>query len=143
MLGSIRYSRFLVKIVIDTYTIGHMEYHIYPLKLYIRKIPVVTLLAIGSILNVFSWIWLFLQIPRNAEQVFLHYTILFGVDQIGERIQVYTTPLFGLCLLIMNVLVGWLLYRRDWFFSYVIVAVAVVVNIFVAISSVLVVFLNI
>ncbi len=97
----------------------------------------------AAALNVFSWAWLLLQIPRTAEQVFLHYTILFGVDQIGEPAQVYYVPLMGLALLIANFFGGWVLYRKDWFYSYTLLAIGVVVNIFVAISSVLVVFLNI
>lgn len=142
-MESIRYSPFLVKTVIATYTIGHMEYHLYPLKLYVRKIPVAVLLGAGTLLNVFSWIWLLLQIPRTTEQVFLHYTILFGVDQIGEPGQVYRVPLIGLVLLVLNLLGGWVLYRKDSFYSYALLAIAVILNIFVAISSVLVVFLNI
>ncbi|MBP9732481.1 MAG: hypothetical protein KBD29_03430 [Candidatus Magasanikbacteria bacterium] len=120
-----------------------MEYHLYPLKLYFRKIPVVVLMSVGALLNVFSWVWLLLQVPRTAEQVFLHYTILFGVDQIGEPGQVYYVPLMGLALLILNFFGGWVLYRRGWFYSYTLLAIGVVVNMFVAISSVLVVFLNI
>ncbi len=122
---------------------GHMEYHLYPLKLYFKRIPVVVLMGAGALLNVFSWVWLLLQIPRTAEQVFLHYTILFGVDQIGEPGQVYYVPLMGLALLIANFFGGWVLYRKDWFYSYTLLAIGVVVNIFVAISSILVVFLNI
>ena len=120
-----------------------MEYHLYPLKLYIRKIPVIVLMVTGILLNVFSWGWLALQVPHTAEQVFLHYTILFGVDQIGERGQIFLVPLVGFGLLVLNFLLGWVLYRKDWFYSYALVGIGVILNIYVVISSVLVVFLNI
>lgn len=98
-------------------------------------------ISIGLI--VFSWIWLFLQIPRDAEQVFLHYNILFGVDKIGLYREVYLVPLMGATVTMVNFLLAWTVYRKDWFFSYTIVAIGLVVNIFIAINSVLVVFLNI
>ncbi len=120
-----------------------MEYRMYPLKLYLRKLPVAIMVSIGVILNLFSWLWLALQIPMDMEQVFLHYNILFGVDQIGEPKDMYIAPLIGLAILGINVILGWLLYRKDWFFSYIMLLLTIVVNVAVAVMSILVVFLNI
>lgn len=122
---------------------GHMEYRVYPLKLYAQRLPVIIMMAGVSALNIFSWLWLFFKVPRNIDQVFLHYNILFGVDKIGERGEVYYTPLIGLAIMAVNFIIAWIIYKKDWFFSYTLLGVAVVVNIFVAIASVLVVFLNI
>ncbi len=119
-----------------------MEYKVYPLKLYIRKIPVVSMVGAVSILNLFSLAWLIFQIPHNTEQVFLHYNILFGVDRIGELWEVYLTSLIAIVLCCVDFLCAWLLYRRDWLLSYFLLAVSVVISIFVTISSILVVFLN-
>lgn len=125
------------------YTIGHMQYHVYPLKLYIRKVPVIVIIGAALALNLFSWAWLLFQIPHNSEQVFLHYNILFGVDQIGEPRQVYTASLVGLSIIAINFISAWVLYRKDRFYSYILLAGALTVNSFVAIASILVVGLNI
>ncbi len=120
-----------------------MEYHVYPLKLFVRKVPVLSMLGGALALNIFSWLWLLLQIPRDLEQVFLHYNILFGVDKIGESGEVYYASLIGLALLVANFITAWILYKKDWFLAYLLLAIAMMVNLFVAISSVLIVFLNI
>lgn len=120
-----------------------MEYRVYPLKLYIRKIPVMVIIGAALALNLFSWAWLLFQIPHNSEQVFLHYNILFGIDQIGEPREVYTASFIGLITIVVNFVAAWLLYRKDSFYSYALLASALTVNIFVAVASVLVVYLNI
>lgn len=120
-----------------------MQYHVYPLKLYIRKVPVIVIIGAALALNLFSWAWLLFQIPHNSEQVFLHYNILFGVDQIGEPRQVYTASLVGLSIIAINFISAWVLYRKDRFYSYILLAGALTVNSFVAIASILVVGLNI
>lgn len=140
---SIRYRNVLVKLRCDTYTMEHMEYHIYPLKLYLRKLPVVIMVSCALILNIFSWLWLVLQIPMDLEQVFLHYTILFGVDQIGRPQDMYITPAIGASIIVVNTIVGWMIYRKDWFFSYSLLAIMIAVQAAVAVTSVLIVFLNI
>jgi len=115
----------------------------YPLKLYITKAPVLFLTILIIIFNIFSWVWLWLHIPRGLEYVFLHYTVLFGVDRIGSVVDMYMIPLSGLVIGCANIILGWLLYRRSKFFSYILLSTAVLVNMFVAIYAVLVIFLNI
>ncbi len=56
----------------------------YPLKLYIRKWPIALFGGLAALLNLFSWLWLSIQIPDTSGQMFLHYNVLFGVDYIGE-----------------------------------------------------------
>ncbi len=120
-----------------------MEYRLYPLKLYFRKVPVLIMVGLTLALNLFAWLWLFLQIPTQSEQVFLHYNILFGVDKIGTYGEIYQVPGLGLLILVLNLVIGWVLYRRDWFFSYSLLFAGLICNVFVVIASVLLVFLNI
>lgn len=120
-----------------------MEYRLYPIKLFITKVPVLFLFALIVMFNLFSWVWLWLQIPRGVEYVFLHYTVLFGVDRIGGVVDMYMIPLAGIAMGCLNSILGWILYRRSKFFSYILLSSAVLVNIFVAMYAVLVVFLNI
>jgi len=79
----------------------------------------------------------------DLEQVFLHYTILFGVDQIGRPQDMYITPAIGASIIVVNTIVGWMIYRKDWFFSYSLLAIMIAVQAAVAVTSVLIVFLNI
>ena len=115
----------------------------YPLKLYIRKWPVAIFGGLAAILNLFSWVWLMVQIPDMGGQMFLHYNVLFGVDYIGEGWRMFLVPLLGLVIFIINMLASWILYRRDVFMSYILVGVTALCQIFVVIATVLVVFLNV
>ena len=119
-----------------------MNYRLYPFLLYFRKTPVILMFMGAVASNLFAWSWITFHIPASTTQVFLHYTILFGVDQIGEWWQIYTTPVIGLSILLFNMIAGWAVYRHERFYSYILLMSSLIVNIFVAIFSVLLVFLN-
>jgi hypothetical protein len=116
---------------------------VYPLKLYIKKTQNLILLCIGLVLNIASWVWLLLNIGPHLGQVFLHYNILFGVNLVGPWYAVFALPLAGLCIIILNALLGWMLYKQDEFASYLLGGVSVFVNALLLISSALLVFLNV
>lgn len=115
----------------------------YPLKLYIKKWPIAIFGSLAALANLFSWAWITLQIPDMGGQMFLHYNVLFGVDYIGEGWRMFLIPLLGLIIFVVNMIGGWLLYRRDAFMSYLLVGTAALCQIFVVIATILVVFLNV
>lgn len=120
-----------------------MKLEIHPLKLYITTLPILIMALAGLLLNIFSWVWLWLYIPGNGEQLFLHYTILFGVDYIGTRAQAFIVPLSGLCILVANVFLGWVLFNKDRFIAYSLTFIAAFCQIFLVIAVLLLVFLNV
>lgn len=120
-----------------------MRLRLYPLKLYLFSLPVALLSGLALVLNLFSWLWLWIEIPRGVDQIFLHYSILFGVDYIGGRTELFYVPLLGLAIWFVNVLIGWLLYRKDTFMSYVLSFVNLLCQIFIVIAALLLVFLNV
>ncbi|MBI2436660.1 MAG: hypothetical protein HYV41_02890 [Candidatus Magasanikbacteria bacterium] len=120
-----------------------MKLRLYPLKLYLKSLPIAVIVGSAFVLNIFSWFWLWLQIPRGIDQLFLHYSILFGVDFIGTRTQIFYVPLLGLVIWILNTFAGWLLYRKDDFMSHVFNFVNLLCQIFIVIATFLLVFLNV
>ena len=123
------------------YTIAGMK--IYPLKLYLRKKQNLILLSLALLFNIASWIWLLYNIRPSTGQVFLHYNILFGVDLVGSWYNVLSLPVAGFFIIFLNALLGWFLYKQDHFAAYLLNAIAVLVNIFLLVSSALLVFLNV
>ena len=81
--------------------------------------------------------------PQTSEQAFLHYNILFGVDAIGESWKVFYAPFLGFFILIINALLGWILYRKDKFMAQILNFITCLCQIFIVIASFLLVFLNI
>ncbi|PIR75168.1 MAG: hypothetical protein COU34_04355 [Candidatus Magasanikbacteria bacterium CG10_big_fil_rev_8_21_14_0_10_43_9] len=116
---------------------------IYPLKLYIKKKQNIILLGSSLLLNIASWVWLLVNIRPSVGQVFLHYNILFGVDLVGSWYSVLSLPIAGFFIILLNAVLGWFLYKQDHFAAYLLNAIAVLVNIFLLVSSALLVFLNV
>lgn len=123
--------------------LSHMKWNHYPFKLYIKRLSISVFFASALLLNVGSFLWLAIAVKSSSEQLFLHYTILFGVDYIGQYWQVYAVPGAGLIILIANFLIGWFAYHRDPFVAQLLSFVSFLCQIFVVLASYLIIFLNV
>ena len=115
----------------------------YPPRLYLKHLPNAIMLGISFILNLGIWAWLLWYIRPQDEQIFLHFNVLFGVDLTGAWYQVLTVPIIGLCVLLVNGMLGWYFFGKDKFIGYVLNAVTVISHVFLVIVAMLLVFLNV
>ena len=116
-----------------------MKLRLYPLKLYFFSIPIMLMVSLSLLLNLFSWFWLKSQLP-NTSELFLHYNVLFGVNYIGESWKVFFVPLVGLIILSANFFMGWLLYKKDKFMAQVLNFVSILCQIFIIFVAFILVF---
>lgn len=116
---------------------------IFPIILYIKHIPNALLLISSVLLNLAIWVWLLWQIRPQEEFLFLHYNVLFGVDRVGPWWMVYYAPLIGLCVLLLNAIIGWIFFEKDKLVGYLLNTVTVLIHIFLGIGAYLTVFLNV
>lgn len=73
------------------------------------------LIVIGAGILINSVVWL-IAVPFSAqhpETTVLHYNIDVGVDLVGESKQIITLPITGGVILLVNSILGILLYRAD------------------------------
>ncbi len=115
----------------------------YPAKLYLKHLPILVLLLSGLFLNLVIWAWLLWNIRPQPDPVFLHYTILFGVDLTGPWYKVLVIPLSGLITLLINTVVGWVFFNVDRFISYLCISVGILAHIFLLVAAWLLVYLNV
>ncbi len=115
----------------------------YPIKLYIKHLPNLVVLILAFLTNIASWVWLLLQIKPQEGLIFLHYNILFGVDLVGVWWKVLYLPIGGLLILLINTTLGWWLFGKDKFFTYLLNVVSLFCQVFVLIAVSLLVFLNV
>ncbi len=115
----------------------------YPVKLYIKHWPTLLCLGASLLLNIATWIWLLIEIRPQTEPVFLHYNILFGVDYVGEWWQVLYLPISGIVIIIVNAVMGWLLFNRDKFLAQILNGIGLFCQLFLLIAAALLVFLNV
>ncbi|MFA4831401.1 MAG: hypothetical protein WC862_01585 [Patescibacteria group bacterium] len=120
-----------------------MTEKIYPIKLYVKNLPNLVMLCASILLNLAAWFWLFWNIRSGDGTVFLHYNILFGVDYIGEWWKIVFLPATGILILILNTILGWILFQRDSFMTYLLNATSLLCQIFLFITASLLVFLNV
>lgn len=120
-----------------------MSEKLFPLKLYIKHKPNLYFIIASAVLNLMSWFWLIYNIRPQDEHIFLHYTALFGVDLIGPWYKIFFLPLVGLILLITNIFIGWIIFRKDKTIGYLSNGISVFLQVLILIASHLLVLLNI
>jgi hypothetical protein len=58
--------------------------------------------ALAAALNAGSWLWVALSVPRSAFPVIVSYNVFWGQDFLGERPMIFTAPLLGALVLVVN-----------------------------------------
>ena len=109
-----------------------------------RFVRVSLLLSAG--LNLLTWVLtLWFAVPRLKTSPFfaLHYTVYFGVDEIGAPWKLLYFPLLGLLILAVNAVLAVRLYRGERFASAFLAALTLLVVALLSIVSFLTVLLNI
>lgn len=79
-------------------------------------------------LNGAVWLYLKLRLSAMLEVLPIHYNSAGQVDRIGVRDQLFILPVIGLLTLGTNIVLAVLLIRRDPQLSYILLAVAVLVQ---------------
>lgn len=118
------------------------QFRPYPFPLYIRRTSIIIPLGLSVVLNLLIWFWLLIQLPPTSDTVFLHYTMLFGVDLIGVWWKLLLIPISGVLILLCNFLIGWVTASQDKFVGELLMAVSVLAQIFLFSAMVVLVRLN-
>ena len=90
------------------------------------------------------WMWSYaaIYVRPTADQVFLHYNVVFGVDLIGSWWKVLLAPVGGLVIFFINFLFSWYVYGEDKILARFLAFFAAGLNLFLLIAFYLVVGLN-
>lgn len=98
------------------------------------------LLISGLVINLISWLYIFINIKPQEEPIFLHYNIYYGVDLIGDWYQIYIyLPLIALVVFFINAFISYILYKQDKKLTYLIEGLNIFLQISVVISTYLIV----
>lgn len=99
-----------------------------------------TLLIIALLINLASWLYIFLYIKPQSEPIFLHYNIYYGVDLIGNWYQIYLyIPFIALVVYFINAFISYILYRRDIKLTFLIQGINIFLQISILASTYLIV----
>ena len=92
---------------------------------------------LAALINLFCWFFVFLIRSRIAtDSAILHYNIDFGVNLIGTSNQLFTIPLLGLLILLMNSAAARIIIKRkvDKFLLHFLGGSAGIANFFLLIA---------
>jgi hypothetical protein len=111
-------------------------------KPYWKDKQIMSILFLSALLNIFIWIFLLQNQKENAHPVILHYNLFFGVDYLGDYKNIYLIPLSGLIIIIVNSILGHLLYLKEKLASYFLVFIIFIIQVFLLIDSYLIIKIN-
>lgn len=120
-----------------------MNGNFFPIGVYVKQKPVLIFSVLSVLLNIFMWVWLWYQIGPRPDAIFLHYNILFGVDLLGVWTQIFSVPLAGAAILIINFFLGWILHGQDKLASYLLNFSHFFCQLLLVVVSLILVFLNV
>ncbi len=109
---------------------------------YWKDKQIMTILFLSVLLNIFIWIFLFQNQKENSYPIILHYNLFFGVDYLGNYEKVYLIPLSGLIVIIVNSILGHLLYLKEKLAVYFLVFIIFIIQVFLLINSYLIIRIN-
>jgi hypothetical protein len=107
-------------------------------------------LIVISGINLLNWLSAYvININVSRDLVVLHYNVDFGVNLIGNVRQIYTLPLLGLIIFLVNFIILVFIFKRNYrlaeakrVFSHVLLASALGVNLFLFIALTLIYLIN-
>lgn len=101
--------------------------------------------VIVLVLNLINWFFSFLLYRSLGDELtVLHYNIDFGIDLIGHRGELFVNPIFGLVLIILNLvlLLFFVRHKHFKFVSYLLWNAAALANIFLLLAVLAVYLIN-
>ena len=111
-------------------------------KSYFQNSAVRSVLILSALINLGLWIYLFANKIGGHYPVILHYSLLSGVDYLGEYYKIFFIPLTGLILFLINGAIGYWLYSREKLAAYFLMIASLEIQIFLFIAGVVLIKIN-
>ncbi|MBI5729343.1 MAG: hypothetical protein HY983_03855 [Candidatus Magasanikbacteria bacterium] len=90
----------------------------------------------------FTWWYIVSRVHPTSDQVFLHYTIIFGVDLIGPWRGILLPAISGLIIVGINFTVSWLIYGSNRFLARLLPVATLILAVFLLLAAALLVGIN-
>ena len=110
---------------------------------FLRDKFIVSIVATTLFFNAVNWVIVAWNVRWQFSVLPLHYNIYFGIDWFGPAIYLYLYPGLAFIILLLNLILAWIFFGRRHFIGYLLVAVALLVNVFFLVVSGLVLLTNI
>ena len=112
------------------------------MRLYLKDKIIKYNLILALLMNALLWVLFYFRIPITLEPIILRFNIYVGISLIGPWFDVFYFPLAGLGIIIINLLIGWMLFRKDKLPAHFLIMTALAVQIILLIFGSLIVMMN-
>lgn len=129
-------------VTIATFFIGWQRLREYIHALWIQDRWVVFLFVAAIVCNVIAYGLCLWQLTPTDDSMVLHYSVYFGIDLVGPWYQIYSLPLIGTFLWLLNGTLLVPLHRRDALFGYAIAGTTLVCDLLLGITTALLLWVN-
>ena len=114
----------------------------FPIKLFLKDRLVFWTLVASLVSVIFLTAYLRLAIKPTDKQVILRSTVHFGVDYLGQYVELFKLPLFGLFFLVFNSALAYYFYGLNKRLSYLLSSATVFLELAILTQGIFLVFLN-
>jgi len=99
-------------------------------------------------LNIITWFILWYKLHGFAYstelgQIYLHYNIYFGIDNVGDWTQAFVLPILGLFVIIFNNFLAYIFYIREKLISYFLIFTQTLLQVILFAAAIFLILLNI
>lgn len=99
-------------------------------------------LGLAGLLNIIHWTILYIKIKPAQDDLLLHYNVVYGADFIGKSLYLYWIPLLALILLLLNVAIAALFYKKEKLASYFLSSASIPVQMVFLVATVNLILVN-
>ena len=99
-------------------------------------------LAGSALFNIILWLLLLSKFGSGSDAIALHYSVVSGIDLVAAANKAYQLPAAGAAVLILNLFLSRLFYDREQIFSYFLSWGTLLVQLFLGLAVVSLMFLN-
>ena len=111
-------------------------------KSYWKNKIIMSIFFLSCFMNISLWVFLFKNQKSSDLPIILHYNLFFGVDCLGGYNEIYLIPTVGAIIIIINTVLGYLLYERERLASYFLAFNIFIVQLFLLLAGYLIVKIN-
>ena len=99
-------------------------------------------------INIVTWFILWYKLhgfaySTESGQIYLHYNIYFGIDNIGDWSQAFIIPILGLFIIIFNNFLAYIFYIKEKLVSYFLIFTQTLLQIILLAAAIFLILLNI
>ena len=100
-------------------------------------------LLLSLAINVFIWLALILVLGARGQYIILGYNMYFGISAFGPWYNILLIPILSLLVIALNFSLSFYLYLKEIILSYFLAAVALIFNLLLLVSALIIIYVNI